>query len=358
MSANTSPNWFRDVIEPLADSFDPAAVDEYVRVFTAAIGRPELASRYEQVRRPRPFHGYEPADVFVLSRVTLGADVAITSVVLDGMRRRFPQARIWFVGPRKNFELFESASSVGHVELAYRRSGTIEERMAASGALRDLVDHEDAIVVDPDSRLTQLGLVPVCDPARYYFFESRARAGRGSLGQLTTAWVNEIFGIPDARAFIAPRPLTGGPAAAITVSLGVGENPGKRIADPFERELLEKLAATGKSILIDKGAGGEETERVERAIAGLPDIRTWQGAFAPFAAEIARSTLYVGYDSAGQHAAAAAGVPLITIFTGFPNERFLERWHPSGPGRIDVVRADAEPGRVLEQVAGLIDPRP
>ena len=34
-------------------------------------------------------------------------------------------------------------------------------------------------------------------------------------------------------------------------------------------------------MLIDKGAGGEEAERVERAIAGLPNIRCWNGSFAP-----------------------------------------------------------------------------
>ena len=35
----------------------------------------------------------------------------------------------------------------------------------------------------------------------------------------------------------------------------------------------------------------------------------WEGSFAGFAAIIAASRLYVGYDSAGQHVAAACGVP-------------------------------------------------
>ena len=33
------------------------------------------------------------------------------------------------------------------------------------------------MVIDPDSRLTQLGLIPVCDDSRYFFFESRAFGG-------------------------------------------------------------------------------------------------------------------------------------------------------------------------------------
>ena len=114
----------------------------------------------------------------------------------------------------------------------------------------------------------------------------------------------------------------------MTVSLGVGENPAKRIADPFEMGLLRHLVQL--PVLIDKGAGGEEAERVEKAVAGLPNIRCWEGAFAPFAAAIAKSRLYVGYDSAGQHVAAACGVPLVSVFAGFPSPRMFSRWRPAG----------------------------
>jgi ADP-heptose:LPS heptosyltransferase len=65
-------------------------------------------------------------------------------------------------------------------------------------------------------------------------------------------------------------------------------------------------------------------------------MRTHDGAFAPFAAEIARSRLYIGYDSAGGHVASACGVPLISIFAGFPSERFVQRWRPGGT----VIRED------------------
>ena len=49
-------------------------------------------------------------------------------------------------------------------------------------------------------------------------------------------------------------------------------------------------------------------------------MRTHDGAFAPFAAQIARSRLYVGYDSAGGHVASACGVPLISIAKGFASD--------------------------------------
>src|SRR5206468_12654227 len=115
---------------------------------------------------------------------------------------------------------------------------------------------------------------------------------------------------------------------------------------------------SGATVLIDKGGGGEEGERVERAIAGLPPnrVRCWEGAFAPFAAQIARSDLYIGYDSAGQHVAAACGVPLVSVFAGFPTPRMFARWRPSGPGPIEIVRVeDRRPGQVLSETLRAID---
>ncbi len=223
----------------------------------------------------------------------------------------------------------------GTSRLLYIRGGTLGERLRASASLW----FEDGIVIDPDSRLTQLGVIRVCPDDRYFLFESRAYGGDGeeTLSALAARWAREVFGVEGARPFIAPLPATGAPAE-ITVSLGVGENPAKRIGDEFERELLEILAETGASVLIDKGGSAEERERVERALSfsKTPAMRTHDGAFAPFAAQIARSRLYIGYDSAGQHVASACGVPLVTVFAGFVSERTFQRWRPSGT----VIRQD------------------
>ncbi len=127
--------------------------------------------------------------------------------------------------------------------------------------------------------------------------------------------------------YVAPLRSTD-PPADITVSLGVGENASKRLNDAQERDLLRVLADTGASILVDKGGSAEERERVERAL--LPGMRTHEGAFAPFAAQIATSQLFVGYDSAGGHVASACGVPLISIAKGFVSERMAARWRPEG----------------------------
>lgn len=333
---------FRIVVERLGDLFEPRLCSVYADLFAGVIARriPELhaehlVQRYHRIRKPRKIDR-EPASVFVLSRVTLGADVAITSVLLDAAKQRFPDSQIWFAGPLKSWELFAADSRLRHLPIAYGRGGTLDNRLSIWPQLRQAVCQPNSIVIDPDSRLTQLGLLPICPEEDYCFFDSRAYGGDGGepLSALTRRWAAETFGVADAQPYID----TGLEAVeyACTVSFGVGENPDKRVADPFEEELLKQLP---RPILIDKGAGGEEAHRVERAVSRAgAGIAMWEGSFAGFAAHIQKSKLYVGYDSAGGHVAAACGIPLISIFAGFASERMFQRWRPAGPAPITVIR--------------------
>jgi len=354
-----SDTLFRVVAEGLADRFEPALCGTYAALFAEAIAPGEsaaLVERYRRVRVPRAITG-APRTIFVLSRVTLGADVAVTSVILDAAKRRFPEAAIYLVGPRKNWELFAADPRIRHLPVNYRR-GTLRERLASGPELRETLagvpsgvpSGPDSIVIDPDSRLTQLGLLPVCPEERYYFFESRAYGGDGDdpLPVLAQRWAEQTFGISDARPFVAVGQASGLFPSGIAISLGVGENPAKRIAEPFEAELLALLAHSGLPLTIDQGAGGEEAARVERAVAAAGvRVERWSGSFAGFASIVAGSRLYVGYDSAGQHVAAACGVPLIAVFAGFSCARMFARWRPAG----HVIRVeDPDPARVLEQV--------
>lgn len=332
------------VVERLGDLFEPALCRTYDRLFRQVIERvcPDLVPRLRVNASPSAAP-LSAELVYVLSRITLGADVAVTSVLLDAAKRRYPDAKIVFVGPRKSYEMFEADPRIRHYPAPYARSGALIDRLRASASLH----FDDGIVIDPDSRLTQLGLVSVCDARHYFFFESRSYGGTSDdpLPALASKWAHEVLGIEGARAFIAPKP-SDDPPADITVSLGVGENETKRIDGDFERDLLRVLADTGGSILVDKGGSPEERDRVERAL--LPGMRTHDGAFAPFAAQIARSKLYIGYDSAGQHVASACGVPLISIFKGFVSERMFARWRPEGV----VIRGDS--ANILDQVRSAI----
>jgi hypothetical protein len=332
------------VVERLGDLFEPRLCETYTALFSQVIRKacPELEPRLRRRTGSHPAPE-RTSRVYVLSRVTLGADVAVTSVLLDAAKSRYPDADIVFVGPKKSYDLFEADPRIHHFPAPYARGGTLRDRLRASASLW----LEDGIVIDPDSRLSQLGLISVCDEERYFFFESRSYGGDGEepLPVLAARWAREVLGINGASPFIAPLESTE-PPAGITVSLGVGENPAKRIDERFERELMRLLASTGASVLLDKG--GDETERRRVEAVLQPGMRTHEGAFAPFAAQIARSRLYVGYDSAGGHVASACGVPLISIAKGFASERMQARWKPNG-----TVIQGGQPD-TLQQVASAL----
>jgi ADP-heptose:LPS heptosyltransferase len=334
---------FRIVVEGLADRFEPRLCDAYADLFSAVIERviPELSGlreRYERARGPRVCNT-EPAKVYVLSRVTLGADIAVTSVLLDGAKRRFPNAEIYLAGSSKAAELFAADTRIRHFPVGYPRSGTLRERLSTWTRF----DEPGAIVIDPDSRLTQLGLLPVCAEENYFFFESRAYGGDSDadLTALAKRWLRETFEV-EGSPYIAPARVK--EQADIAVSFGVGENLAKRVGCGFEADLLRLLSARAKSVIVDRGAGGEEARRVNRAIAAsrANNIRTWNGSFAGFASIIGRARFYVGYDSAGQHAAAAAATPQLTIFRGQVNERMFHRWRPSGKSTKVLKHLDPE----------------
>lgn len=367
MAAAVADALFRDLIEPLCDSFEPRNCDTYAELLAGIAGllcpgasAAVLLDRYRRIRRPRraPAAGIE--QVFVLSRVTLGADVAVTSVMLDAAKRAFPSAPIGFAGSVKAWELFARDPRLRHVPVNYGRRAALVERLAIRDELEPILSVPRSLVIDPDSRLTQLGLLPVCPEENYFFFESRSYGGSGSrtLPELAAKWCEETFGIGDARPYLAPEVERSCPERPfVAISLGVGENQAKRLADPFEENLVRSVLEAGAFLVIDKGAPGEEFDRVERILgrvaAHAERIYAWQGAFAPFASMIARASMYIGYDSAGQHVAAATGTPLAVIFNGFAGERTVERWRPSGPGAATIVRGDRlAADQVLAEVMG------
>ncbi len=355
---------FQVVIEPLGDLFEPSLCEMYAKLFAHVISQalPEydagdLLLRYRRVRQMRRFPGGEVRRVFVLSRVTLGADVAVTSLALAAAKQRFPDAEISLVGPAKNAELFAADPRISPVALKYGRASLLRERLLAAAELQVAVEEPGAIVIDPDSRLTQLGLLPICDDARYFFFESRSFGGETdeTLSQLTSQWLAEVFSIDPPRPFVAPIPQA--PIADITVSWGVGDNDIKRIADPFEYEMLSALLRQNRPVLLDCGAGGAEADRAQALVGqlGAPsNLHLHQGAYAPFASHILQSKLYVGYDSAGQHVAAAGEVPLISVFAGFACRRMFDRWRPTGPASHVIPIEEADRSTALERAVSAI----
>lgn len=407
---------FRQAIEGMADAFEPRLCDRYIEFFARVVeycrrlpaaewlderlrefglpNKQDLIRRALGLRRIRP-PGRGVKKILVLSRVTLGADVAITSVVLQKMLRAFPEARVVLLAGEKAGRLFAGEKRVVVRRVEYPRGGGLLDRLGAWPAVVDAARKEleglcggEYLVVDPDSRLTQLGMLPVvADESAYLFFESRsfARPGVETLAELTAVWLGEALG-PDSAPL---RPWVGLPVEAIefaravraqlgarsvAVNLGVGDNPGKRIADPFEEHLLAELLGRGRRIFLDKGEGEEEASRAERLLARLreagrrvaaieeggalptadAELVAWRGSLAGFGALIGASDLYVGYDSACQHIAAALGVKTIDIFAGFRSPRMAQRWKPSGAGEVRMIVVDphrpADPEKILAAV--------
>lgn len=419
--------FFTSLVEQLADSFDTVAVSLYNRVFAQLIqhcrasvrGRAidrELASfnlesesdliaRAESLRRKQPPDRLRDSTssvrrVIVLSRVTLGADVAITSVIIERVKREFPNAEVVLVGGRKATELFGGDSRLSFKEIGYRRAGATIERLLSwldlLGVVRGLTEglkSREFLIVDPDTRLTQLGLLPLTqDEDDYLFFPSREYGFETSesLGQLTSGWLDAVF---DARQVTYPRlSLARADLDAasrivrrlshpvVTINFGVGENPMKRVSDEFEISLVCQLVEAGGKIILDRGAGEDETRRagavIRQAVESLSarvvemneenlsnlssrdsidgDIMVWSGRIGLLAAFIAQSDLYIGYDSAGQHIAAALGTACVDVFAGFSSERMSRRWRPTGKAETRVVVVDKTPGadtgRVLRDV--------
>lgn len=345
---------FSGLAEPLADLFDPRLASEYARLFSRVFsqalpefGPAQMEEHYAGASQVRQAPD-NPSRVVVLSRVTLGADVAITSLFLNAAKRRYPSSEIVFAGTMKAWELFERDPRLRHCRIEYGRSATLRSRLACFATLREVCQEPGTILLDPDSRLSQLGLLPLCPASSHFLFESRAAGGErmDPLPVLASEWLERTLGIGDAEPYLHPKYTAGfGNTHVITASFGVGENPAKHPGRLFEHGIAAHLAGLPSQVIIDAGAPeSDEEERVRQAVAAAGErgarIGIHSGPFASFAAMVAESNLYFGYDSAGQHVAAAMGVPLVTVFKGFVNERMLARWTPCGPGPVTVLRAD------------------
>jgi ADP-heptose:LPS heptosyltransferase len=419
---------FRDLVEPLGDAFDPALAELYDRTFSEIIdeqrrrpggeelhvvldrfGLPDsdaIASRRRRLRQQAALPPPAALDrVVVLSRVTIGSDVAITSVIVGEIRRSFPAAEVVLIGPPRVGELFAGDTAIRLVEAPYPRRGTLTERLGQWPALVSLVEREKRgidpgrfLIVDPDSRLTQLGLLPPTDrDSELRTFESRS-AGAGAdecLGRLAAAWARITLGSEDApeggpyirleraladharkriAAFSAEQDRR-----TVAVSFGVGGNPAKRLDTAFESGLLLGLLDEGHRIVLDRGIDSDREASQEvlatlgaegRTIAELrnrgtdetcdenAEVLAWDGGVGMFAALIANSDLYIGYDSAFQHIAAALGVPVLAIVEGAPNADFRARWTPYSSGPVRVLSGSVSVAETLTHARGLLATAP
>ncbi|HYE06856.1 MAG TPA: hypothetical protein VEL07_15170 [Planctomycetota bacterium] len=398
---------FGGLVEPLNDGFSVAGRAVYAAIFarlawrvcardaalTAALTRfgitsgDALRARYERARRASHAAPDDARRIAVLSRVTIGADIALTSVALARLRQRYPDAELLLAGDAKLAGLFGGLAGVRVLPVPYGRRGPLRERFQSWIALGDALARSSCdLVVAPDSRLDQLGVLPlIADERRYLLWENTQPdpARPRPLGELLDDWLRARLALPasppalpaialDApnralherlRAALGPRPIA-------AVKLDHGGNPAKALPRAAEAGLLRRLRERGWRVLIDRGFGADELANSDallaavgwsavdiddsgkalgadahalaaRALADAQVIR-FHGSIAGWAGATAACGLAVSYDSVGHHLAAALGVPVVTAFTGYADPAFPIAWRPRGRGPVVVVEFTAE----------------
>lgn len=376
----------------------------------------DLLTRVENIYADKKFNSQSLGTikkVFILSRVTLGADVLLNILVIEKMKKRFPEAEIVFLGSEKNGEILKGNQPMVRLHpLHYDRRGALVNRFlnwlgviqAIEEEIAGLSQGEDYIIINTDSRLLQSDLLPTIPPAeennRYFSWKPsiNGETWKGaSQAEDLRQWLEVTFGteppgetiypmfyFPDEDITFANKVyeiLNSTPGTfVISMSFGVGGNLEKRVRNGsevvshFELDLILKLLAEGVTIVLDKGFGSEEFEQAGAIIRAVRDkgieaaeiteenpglfdrtksgnvrLIAFHGTINKFAALINLSDCYIGYDSLGQHLAAALGRDVITIFAGYHSELFPERWRPMGRGIIRLIKAQCGPFSVGRQ---------
>ena len=330
-----------------------------------------------------------PKRFYILSRVTIGADVAVVSVIIQHLEVRFPDAEFVIFGGPKLLEIFGGNQNLRILEASYPRHGSLMERFHC---WKTIIEHlkqenkkigkENIILIDTDSRLTQLGVLPLVTEDRYLYFNSHAtepEMDEACMAEITNYWANSVLG---GSYFYTPRlwmdrnirlqgkklidSLRGkGAECIVTVNLGVGGNQQKRAGRNFEIRLIRRLLQEPNTVvLLDKGFGLEERSEFDAIAAALKSkgvkmaqvsigdstheafshgVLGVECTIGQMAALIHASDEYIGYDSACQHIAAAQGIPTTTVFAGTNNPAFIRRWSAYGDTPCHVIHAGIQP---------------
>ena len=401
---------FSIIIESLCDEFEDLQTETYNRVITQVINfcrklpagkeldrslndfrinsQDDLIERIKLVRMEgKPFSRHRDIKkILLLSRVTIGADIAVTSIIIQRLSKHYPRAEMVVIGGDKLEEIYGGNPRIRLQKAEYERNGGLLERLSNWQLVLKIIQQELAdcplkhtILVDPDSRLSQLGVLPIIPPEHYYFFDSRSDvsfAGNMSMAQSINAWLNGVMGKDDFRypaVWLPPGSLqkatalyqrlkNNGTRRVITINFGVGGNPRKKVGQLLEQELLLSLLQEPNTVIVlDKGVGEKELQCSNSLLnvvkqngytiedtffaaeldsdisSGVIGLQTRIGEIA---AIIAKCDEFIGYDSACQHIAAALQTPCLTIFAGSNNMRFIRRWSAFGANSCRMVHVD------------------
>ena len=401
---------FRIIIESLCDDFEDLQTETYNRVMAQLISycrklpsgkeldrclndfkisdRRDLLERIKSIRTDgkKLSHQQEVKKILLLSRVTIGADVAITSIIIQRLAKLYPDAEMVIIGGSKLDEIYGGNSRIRLQTVDYNRQGGLIERLSSWQLVLNIVRQElaacpleNTILIDPDSRLSQLGVLPIIPEQNYFFFDSRSDtsfASNMSMAQLTNAWISDVTAEDDFRyprvwprssnlkkaSRLYDRIKHNGARRVIAINFGVGGNQRKKVGRLLEKELLLSLLQEPDTVIVlDKGFGDEELKNSNLLLEAVKEhgfvatdiefgavldsdicngVIGVQTRIGEIAAIIAKCDEYIGYDSACQHIAAALDIPCLTIFAGSNNMRFIRRWSAFSPNDCQIVHVD------------------
>ena len=315
----------------------------------------DILARIERVHNNPPPQQKYIKKICLLSRVTIGADINITSIILQRLHHFFPDIPITIIGPNHLPQLF-CQSFISHKRFEYQPNSSNSSHLTQWVELQQLIDHDQAgvtdqefLLIDPDTRLSQLGLLPLAPEQCTHILPSRVdQALPLSLPEITNQWLDALlqetaYKHPLFQLCTLVKPATN-TTFTITINFGVGNDANKRISLLFEQELIVALIRKGNTkVILDSGKGQEETEQASAIETFLTDqdiiqnvpnsFKRIHDSISTLASHIENSNLFIGYDSCSGHIATACHTPTIICFKGAPNSRFLERWQPQNQSK-------------------------
>ncbi|GAG53458.1 unnamed protein product, partial [marine sediment metagenome] len=156
------------IIEKLCDDYQDFQFDIYSKVMTQIISKCRLHYKGEALNKnlndKNIFNSFDLSNqaheahfkiykfeqnntarkIFILSRITLGADVAITSVIMQHMENKFPESEIVIIGPLKLKEIFEGKSNIKIRSLNYYKHEGLIGKINKWIEAADIIEEESA----------------------------------------------------------------------------------------------------------------------------------------------------------------------------------------------------------------------
>jgi len=254
------------------------------------------------------------------------------------------------------------------------------------------------LLVDPDSRLSQLGLLPLLAEDDTWYFPSRIISDQKEnpdFCKLVNRWLDDLVGKQVLQPPVVSLPAhflrqgrsfcenlrQSGCRHIIVINYGVGGDAKKRLGEYFEDKLpLALLARIDNAVIIlDTGCAPEESERVQAQLANsramgvatdfvderqfadkkiffAQGVVGFHGSIGAIGSLIGEADAFFGYDSCCQHLAGALETPSVVVFAGVPNKRFAARWRPYDATGRSVVIPVADQSRLdKEAVVDLVE---